>query len=405
MCKPFSWIRAATRRTTSRAADTLARLVRRKQSDIPNCGPSENPELATVRVCDSISLDDAGSNCDSLVYSDAPRVKHRPGILAEQLVKEVSQLTEEADYEQELLSEVSKMQMLICSMQYQIQAETTRCAELEQTTSVWKKCCSQLQSMDGPSIRDYIDARKKSGMSWEEFRALKDKSEGNEFSDSAMIAWRKKLDAEREARLNKDKVGKSGDKERRHRSKHRCRDKEASPSSHRHRHRDRDRGRSRSRSNSRDRKGRRKSRSRSPEPRRHDRGDSAERRGSRHGRKGSDGRSKRESTDGASCASAGVCVQQRGRAGIKGQDTTTRDTTAPACTGRYLHLGARRGWRRSDNRRRAEQSRAEAGKAGAPGVSRSGGSTHGLGVAYLTWPGLGWSRPARSGVISGGEIS
>ncbi|KAJ2899355.1 hypothetical protein GGI21_004810, partial [Coemansia aciculifera] len=51
----------------------------------------------------------------------------------------------------------------------------------------------------GPSIRDYIDARKKSGMSWDEFRALKDKNEGNEFSDSAMLAWRKQLDAEREA--------------------------------------------------------------------------------------------------------------------------------------------------------------------------------------------------------------
>ncbi|KAJ2029278.1 hypothetical protein IWW57_001786, partial [Coemansia sp. S610] len=57
----------------------------------------------------------------------------------------------------------------------------------------------------GPSIRDYIDARKKSGMSWEEFRALKDKNEGNEFSDSAMLSWRKQLDAEREAKLNKGK--------------------------------------------------------------------------------------------------------------------------------------------------------------------------------------------------------
>ncbi|KAJ2625086.1 hypothetical protein GGI26_000889 [Coemansia sp. RSA 1358] len=59
--------------------------------------------------------------------------------------------------------------------------------------------------MDGPSIRDYIDARKKSGMSWEEFRALKEKGKEDDFSDSAMMAWRKQLDAEREKRLNKEK--------------------------------------------------------------------------------------------------------------------------------------------------------------------------------------------------------
>ncbi|KAJ2823481.1 hypothetical protein IWW50_003764, partial [Coemansia erecta] len=57
--------------------------------------------------------------------------------------------------------------------------------------------------MEGPSIRDYIDARKKSGMSWEEFRALKAKQGEDEFSESAMVAWRKQLDAEREAKLNK----------------------------------------------------------------------------------------------------------------------------------------------------------------------------------------------------------
>ncbi|KAJ2362088.1 hypothetical protein H4S01_004957, partial [Coemansia sp. RSA 2610] len=56
--------------------------------------------------------------------------------------------------------------------------------------------------MDGPSIRDYIDSRKKSGMSWEEFRALKDKRSEDEFSESARVAWRKQLDAEREARLS-----------------------------------------------------------------------------------------------------------------------------------------------------------------------------------------------------------
>ncbi|KAJ2635039.1 hypothetical protein GGF40_003838, partial [Coemansia sp. RSA 1286] len=66
--------------------------------------------------------------------------------------------------------------------------------------------------MDGPSIRDYIDARKKSGMSWDDFRALKDKSEANDFSDSAMIAWRKQLDAEREARLNRTRPATGDDK-------------------------------------------------------------------------------------------------------------------------------------------------------------------------------------------------
>ncbi|PIA15645.1 hypothetical protein COEREDRAFT_97978 [Coemansia reversa NRRL 1564] len=57
--------------------------------------------------------------------------------------------------------------------------------------------------MEGPSIRDYIDARKKSGLSWEEFRALKEQGNENEFSTSAMADWRKQLDAEREAKLSK----------------------------------------------------------------------------------------------------------------------------------------------------------------------------------------------------------
>ncbi|ORX74208.1 hypothetical protein DL89DRAFT_319802 [Linderina pennispora] len=39
----------------------------------------------------------------------------------------------------------------------------------------------------GPTIRDYIDARKKSGMSWDDFRALKNKSEKTELSDAAMV--------------------------------------------------------------------------------------------------------------------------------------------------------------------------------------------------------------------------
>ncbi|KAJ2780290.1 hypothetical protein H4R18_003526 [Coemansia javaensis] len=68
----------------------------------------------------------------------------------------------------------------------------------------------------GPTIRDYIDARKKSGMSWDEFRALRDKSSGNEFSDKAMLEWRRQLDAEREARLSKKG---SGSRRERHRDK------------------------------------------------------------------------------------------------------------------------------------------------------------------------------------------
>ncbi|KAJ1728822.1 hypothetical protein LPJ61_003833 [Coemansia biformis] len=62
--------------------------------------------------------------------------------------------------------------------------------------------------MDGPTIRDYIDARKKSGMSWDEFRALRDKGSGAEFSDKAMVEWRKQLDAEREAKLNRKRTPK-----------------------------------------------------------------------------------------------------------------------------------------------------------------------------------------------------
>ncbi|KAJ2061590.1 hypothetical protein GGI17_002963 [Coemansia sp. S146] len=85
----------------------------------------------------------------------------------------------------------------------------------------------------GPSIRDYIDARKKSGMSWEEFRALKDKNEGSEFSDSAMLSWRKQLDAEREAKLNRGQpTPASGDdrKNRREREKRSSRKRETNGS-------------------------------------------------------------------------------------------------------------------------------------------------------------------------------
>ncbi|KAJ2746161.1 hypothetical protein GGI20_001584 [Coemansia sp. BCRC 34301] len=106
----------------------------------------------------------------------------------------------------------------------------------------------------GPSIRDYIDARKKSGMSWDEFRALKDKNEGNEFSDSAMLAWRKQLDAEREAKLNKGRSsrapvesGKDGKGKRKHERRHHSSKHDDSQRKAEKRHR-RDRSRSRERS-------------------------------------------------------------------------------------------------------------------------------------------------------------
>ncbi|KAJ1647742.1 hypothetical protein LPJ64_000920 [Coemansia asiatica] len=151
--------------------------------------------------------------------------------------------------------------------------------------------------MDGPTIRDYIDARKKSGMSWDDFRALKDKSEANDFSDSAMLAWRKQLDAEREARLNRARPissdGKAGSEtrgkgdRRSHRSrKHRRRDKDKDKDKdedkdkdkHKHKHRHASRGHSRSKSRSRSR-----SRSRSSErDRRHSRRGKGHKRKSRY---------------------------------------------------------------------------------------------------------------------------
>ncbi|KAJ2802786.1 hypothetical protein H4R20_003147 [Coemansia guatemalensis] len=141
--------------------------------------------------------------------------------------------------------------------------------------------------MEGPTIRDYIDARKKSGLSWEEFRALKEKGNENEFSSSAMADWRKQLDAEREAKLNrgvgrkarrKDAGRENGgsDKEHKHRhGKHRhhrrthrnhSRDHQDGDRPHRtERHRGRSRSRSRSRSQDRGkRRHRRTSRSQSP---------------------------------------------------------------------------------------------------------------------------------------------
>ncbi|KAJ2589727.1 hypothetical protein EV177_009186, partial [Coemansia sp. RSA 1804] len=43
-------------------------------------------------------------------------------------------------------------------------------------------------------------------MSWDEFRALKDKNKGDGISDSDMVAWRKQLDSERERKLNRGKL-------------------------------------------------------------------------------------------------------------------------------------------------------------------------------------------------------
>ncbi|KAJ2763136.1 hypothetical protein IWQ56_004897, partial [Coemansia nantahalensis] len=73
--------------------------------------------------------------------------------------------------------------------------------------------------MEGPTIRDYIDARKKSGMSWDEFRELKDKNSGAEFSDKAMLEWRRQLDAERDAKLSKKQAPKERPSEERRNDK------------------------------------------------------------------------------------------------------------------------------------------------------------------------------------------
>ncbi|KAI7871554.1 hypothetical protein BDF14DRAFT_1064785 [Spinellus fusiger] len=55
--------------------------------------------------------------------------------------------------------------------------------------------------MDGPTIRDYIEARKKKGMSWEDYRKLKEEKEGPGVSDAAMVKYRRQLDNEREGKL------------------------------------------------------------------------------------------------------------------------------------------------------------------------------------------------------------
>ncbi|CAG8788782.1 15620_t:CDS:2 [Gigaspora margarita] len=53
----------------------------------------------------------------------------------------------------------------------------------------------------GGTIRDYIEARKKGGMTWDEFRKLRSENKVPEVSDFELIKYRKKLDEEREAKL------------------------------------------------------------------------------------------------------------------------------------------------------------------------------------------------------------
>ncbi|KAJ2083169.1 hypothetical protein H4R24_000999 [Coemansia sp. RSA 988] len=175
--------------------------------------------------------------------------------------------------------------------------------------------------MDGPTIRDYIDARKKSGISWEEFRALKDKGNENEFSSSAMADWRKQLDAEREAKLNKS-VGRKtrrkdagrdngeADKEHKHRrSRHRHHQRMHHSHSRdcqegdRARRTERDRSRSRGRSQDRaKRRHRRAGRSQSPVY--------------SHGRKETSRREQNPAASNAECTKEG----QRGRRVQKDSD-------------------------------------------------------------------------------------
>nr|CAG8435274.1 2053_t:CDS:2 [Entrophospora candida] len=64
----------------------------------------------------------------------------------------------------------------------------------------------------GGTIREYIDARKKASMSWDEFRKLKTEHDGPQFSEHDLIKYRQKLDEEREARLKGFKVGESNKK-------------------------------------------------------------------------------------------------------------------------------------------------------------------------------------------------
>ncbi|CAG8467496.1 10514_t:CDS:2 [Funneliformis mosseae] len=53
----------------------------------------------------------------------------------------------------------------------------------------------------GGSIREYIDARKKGGMTWDEFRKLKSEVDGPQFSEYELVQYRQQLDDERDAKL------------------------------------------------------------------------------------------------------------------------------------------------------------------------------------------------------------
>ncbi|CAG8478782.1 3889_t:CDS:2 [Diversispora eburnea] len=66
----------------------------------------------------------------------------------------------------------------------------------------------------GGTIREYIDARKKAGMTWDEFRKL---NEGPQFSEAELVKYRQKLDEEREAKLKGSYVGSSSSKKKKKR--------------------------------------------------------------------------------------------------------------------------------------------------------------------------------------------
>ncbi|KAH9271325.1 hypothetical protein BASA83_006414 [Batrachochytrium salamandrivorans] len=69
------------------------------------------------------------------------------------------------------------------------------------------------------TAREYIDARKKNGMTWEEFRELKSKKkEDVNFSEDSMIEYRKQLDLERDKKLQ-SKGGSSGSSHKRKKDK------------------------------------------------------------------------------------------------------------------------------------------------------------------------------------------
>ncbi|GBC03307.1 hypothetical protein RclHR1_05060010 [Rhizophagus clarus] len=70
----------------------------------------------------------------------------------------------------------------------------------------------------GGTIREYIDARKKGGMTWDEFRKLKSEVDGPQFSEYDLVKYRKKLDQEREAKLKG--LGSSLNKKKRKKHNH-----------------------------------------------------------------------------------------------------------------------------------------------------------------------------------------